>query len=193
MRTNNNECETDVTDHPYPPLMYVLVETIFPEIWHDARLFEECLENNNPSPRYPSSGSYKFTSIECLQMSGQQPKPPVETEVIDKTKPTEQVEAWTAAANTGKAEAAQDSKIGKQDAPRIMMSINDTLPIRTIKKMAACTDQLITEKTMPGISGLFLFGKSGLSEEAVDAMQVFGECLNNEVYHNTTGENEIEK
>ena len=129
MRTNNNECKTDVTDHPYPPLMYVLVETIFPEIWRDARLFQELLENNNLIPRYPPSGSYKFTSIECLQMSGHQPKPPVETEVIDRTKATEQVEAWTAAANTGKAEAAQDSKIGKEDAPCIMIGINDTLPM----------------------------------------------------------------
>ena len=146
MRTNNNECETDQTDYPYHPPMYVLVETISPEILRDARVFEEFLENNNLIPRYLPSGPYSFKSIEQLQISGQQPEPPVETEEIDRTEATEQVEVWTAAANTGKAETAQDSKIGEQDAAHNMLGINDTLPMRTIRQMVACTDQLVTDQ-----------------------------------------------
>ena len=112
---------------------------------------------------------------------------------MDRTEATEQVEVWTAAANTGKAETAQDSKIGEQDAAHNMLGINDTLPMRTIRQMVACTDQLVTDQVVPGISGQFLSGQLGLSGEAVDAMHVSGELLKDEVYHNTAGENEMEK
>ena len=126
-------------------------------------------------------------------MSGQQPKPQVETEEIDRTEAMEQEEVWTAVVNNGKAEVAQDSKIGEQDAARNMLGINDTLPMQTIRQMAGCTDQQVMDQVAPGILGLFLSRPSGPSEEAVDAMQVFGELLKDEVYHNTTGENESEK
>ena len=101
----------------------------------------EFLGNNNLIPRYLPGGPYLFKSMEQLQTSGQQPEPPVETEGIDRTEATEKVEVWTAAANTGKAGAARDSKVGERDAPHIMTGINDTLPMRTLRQMAACTDQ----------------------------------------------------
>ena len=216
--TSGDESDSDSDDIPYRPPAYVLVETISQEILGDAQVFEEFLEENNLIPRYLPSGPYSFESIEQLQMSGQQPIPPVETdpmdnittmaqvqapdqeeapdrteamdqkEATDGTNTTSEMEAGIVGANTGNAVVTPSLQFDGQNAPDTADHLDDILLMKAFPEQICMIPEPLLEDRR--VSRTPVGCSSGQSDLLDKSVDVVPAFR---VYSNTTGENKMEK